>query len=66
MSTRNTDSKLYSEAEARICLTCTNKRCIGTCDRLKQEKKRIRAEQKAKPRRTDTNDQRAAAKLPKN
>jgi hypothetical protein len=40
---------LYSEAEARICLTCTEKRCQGTCDRLKAEKKRLYEESLPKP-----------------
>ncbi len=37
---------LYSEAEARICLNCTLKRCRGDCDRLRQEKRRLKAERK--------------------
>ena len=41
--------RLYSEAEARICLTCTEKRCPGDCERLKAEKKRIHEESLLKP-----------------
>ena len=41
MSRRRDDAGIYSEAEARICLTCESKRCPGKCDRLKQEKKRL-------------------------
>lgn len=40
---------LYSEAEARICLTCTAKRCRGTCERLRAEKRRLHEESLPKP-----------------
>lgn len=50
---------LYTEAEARICLTCKLKKCTGYCERLKQEKKRIQEE-------GCTDDQGTAAKLSKN
>jgi hypothetical protein len=29
-------------AEAKICLECTAKKCKGTCDRLKQERKKLK------------------------
>lgn len=35
---------LYSEEEARICLTCEQKVCRGSCDRLKRERERIHKE----------------------
>ena len=38
------ESTLYSEAEARICLECTEPNCRGYCERLKAEKKRIHEE----------------------
>ena len=33
--------RLYNEAEARICLECTERTCKGYCERLKREKERI-------------------------
>lgn len=41
--------RLYSETEARICLTCTEKRCRGDCERLRTEKKRLYEESLPKP-----------------
>lgn len=45
---RNEDG-LYSEAEARICLTFESKRCIGICDRLREERKRLYKESLPSP-----------------
>ena len=41
--------RLYSEAEANICLTCTAKKCRGACERLKEEKKRLYNARQPKP-----------------
>jgi hypothetical protein len=49
MSRRRDDEGIYSEAEARICLTCESKRCLGECERLKQEKKRLYKESRPSP-----------------
>ena len=29
-------------AEAQICLNCTEKKCKGTCDRLRTERKKLK------------------------
>lgn len=38
------DKGIYSEAEARICLSCSAKKCRGICDRLRDEKARLHRE----------------------
>ena len=47
------DDGIYGEAEARICLTCESKRCLGFCDRLKQERKRLHKKDKPKKHKED-------------
>ena len=32
----------YDKAEANICLTCKKKKCTGRCDRLRQEKRKLK------------------------
>jgi hypothetical protein len=32
-------------AEAQICLNCTAKKCKGTCERLREERKKIKEQQ---------------------
>lgn len=41
---------IVSQAEANICLTCESKRCLGICDRLKEERKRLKAQKKQQKR----------------
>ena len=57
------EDSLYSKAEAYICLNCKQKKCIGECERLKSEKKRIHKE---KSKEAHAHDKGAAAELPKN
>ena len=42
------EDSLYSKDEAVICLTCKRKNCTGKCERLKQEKERLKNERKMK------------------
>ena len=42
MGTFHKEDSLYSKDEANICLNCKQKRCIGKCERLKQEKQKIK------------------------
>lgn len=43
------DTGLYSKEEARICLNCSERRCLGTCDRLKRERDRLYKENAPTP-----------------
>lgn len=40
------EDSLYSKDEANICLNCKMKKCPGKCERLKQEKEKIKERQK--------------------
>ena len=40
------DDSLYSKDEAVICLNCKRKNCTGNCERLRQEKEKIKEGQK--------------------
>ena len=57
------DDGLYSKEEACICLNCQQAKCIGKCERLKREKKRIHKE---KSKEAHAHDKGAAAELSKN
>ena len=36
----------YDKDEANICLTCKQKKCIGECERLRQEKQKLKNKDK--------------------
>ena len=46
MATFHKEDSLYSKEEAYICLNCKLKKCTGECERLKQEKEKIKERQK--------------------
>ena len=48
MGTFHKEDSLYSKDEANICLTCKMKKCYGKCERLKQEKQKLKAEKEPK------------------
>ena len=36
----------YDKAEVNICLTCKAKKCRGNCERLRQEKRKLKNKKK--------------------
>lgn len=36
------DMRFRASEEAKICLNCNAKRCKGTCDRLRSERKKLK------------------------
>lgn len=42
MATFHKEDSLYSKVEANICLNCKLKKCTGTCERLRQEKRKLK------------------------
>lgn len=48
MSAFHKDDGIYDKDEANICLTCSEKKCTGNCDRVRWERWKLKQKNKKK------------------
>lgn len=46
MSVHNEEFWICDKDEVNICLTCKQKKCVGDCERLRQEKEKLKKKNK--------------------